>query len=39
MAQAIGNEPLSQLASLLTAAAGKSLFSWQTEIAFITVTN
>ena len=39
MAQAIGNESLSQLASLLTAAAGKSLFSWQTEIAFITVTN
>ena len=37
MAQAIGNESLSQLASLLTAAAGKSLFSWQTEIAFITV--
>ncbi|MBQ3965699.1 MAG: AAA family ATPase [Treponema sp.] len=39
MAQAIGNESLSQLVSLLTAAAGKSLFSWQTEIAFITVTN
>ncbi|MBR4463965.1 MAG: AAA family ATPase [Treponema sp.] len=37
MAQAIGNESLSQLASLLSAAATKSLFSWQTEIAFITV--
>ncbi len=37
MAEALGSESLAQLASLLSAAATKSLFSWQTEIAFITV--
>ena len=38
MAEAIGNETLEQLRALLTSAATKTLFNWQTEIAFFTVT-
>ena len=37
MAQAVGGETLEQLRTLLATAANKTLFNWQTEIAFVTV--
>jgi len=37
LASSVGSEDLARLAQLLRAAASRSLFTWQTEIAYITV--
>ena len=38
MARAVGSEELSKLAQLLRSAASRTLFTWQTETAFVTVS-